>query len=252
MWSPRASASGGGSPGRACCCNGDMDGPLTRRAGDARLRRAPRGLVGCARALRRSAGAATTASCGVARTIADLDGRERVAAATSRRRSPTGSTAGSGWRREPACEHRGVRPLPAPVAADRPSGAADRRPARARRGPRVRPAGAPRRGADRRRRGDARSRRSESGSPASTQAAERAQLADGGRVRGVPALGRVPDRSWPSCRTRPPCCSASAARRRWSCCADGPAVAIVGTRRPSPVRHGGRVRARPRAGRGRA
>ena len=65
-------------------------------------------------------------------------------------------------------------------------------------------------------------------------AAERAQLAERGCVRGVPSLRPRTRRSWPSCRIRPPRCSASAAPRRWPRSAEGPAVAIVGTRRPSP------------------
>ena len=85
--------------GTGALCNGDMDGRLTRREVplDAELAarllavrdRVPLSGRGHDRVLR------------VARTIADLDGRDRAESrATSTRRSPTGSTPGSRSRRD--------------------------------------------------------------------------------------------------------------------------------------------------------
>ena len=214
--------------GTGALCNGDMDGrltrrevpldePLTARMLDARHRLNLSGR-GHDRVLR------------VARTIADLDGREALDRERPRRGAlvPRSTELGPDW------PHERLRPLPAPRPAGRHARRPHRRAARSADHPRGGPAGAARARAHRRGRRPA-------GANAVLEAlaerdldADRLAFARGGRRGRVPALARPTRRCSRTSPTRRRCCSRPGGPGRSPVLQDEPAVAIVGTRNPSP------------------
>ena len=222
-------------------CNGDMDGRLTRRQVPLEASLAGR-LLAVRDRIRAERARARPGAAGGADDRGP--GRARAARGDRRRRGAVVPPRQLGADRGviDSCARLSAAGVPG-----RPSRAANRRAARSAATEGV-GAARPSRG-----RADRGSGRGGSGAGARRSSRrfdaerERERACRGRRLGALPAHDGLPAAPATSSPTRPPCCSQSGATRRSPSSARSPRVAVVGTRRASPVRDRGRVRDRARA-----